>query len=197
VAYDASVTQPSSHPDVRLATFPTDDAVFAAFVRGCWTGLHDQAQRSPAELERAIRRWHRNAVVREQAALAELWGATWYVYRDGRAGVRLEAGWWQEPGVARVRFDSSGRFIDANDAADALTGRRVEGARWTELVAPEATEGDAAWIWETIARDGYAQSIFELPLDGGTRRVIEYRTEVTDQPGEFVSYWRELTTIDR
>jgi PAS domain-containing protein len=180
---------------VRLATFPPDDAVFAAFVRGCWSGLDEEGSGSPEELERAIRRWHRGAVVRPQERVAELGGSTWYVYRDGHAGGRLEAGWWQEPGVARVRFDSSGQFVEANEAANAIAGRPLVGVGWTELVAPEAAEDGGGWVWETLAREGHAQSIFELPLEDA-HRVIEYRSEVTERPDEFVSYWRELTTIE-
>jgi PAS domain-containing protein len=187
----------SVRDDISLATFPRDDAVFAAFVRGCWTGLHEEVQRTPEELQRLLRRCHTKAVVRPREDVADLGaGRIWYVYRDGHAGIRSEVGWWRLPATASVRFDASGRFIEANTAAETMVARPLVGAQWTELVPPEARTGEGAWVWETLRRDGHVQSVFELPLAEGRRRVIEYYTEPTDRPGEFRSFWRELTTID-
>ena len=53
----------------------------------------------PGQVQTALRRWHTRAQVRPQHELARLGETTWYVYRDGHAGVRLEQDWWQADDV--------------------------------------------------------------------------------------------------
>ena len=183
-------------PDTTLATFPADDHVFAAFVRQAHLALDGPGRRDPAALEASLRRWHTHAVVRERHSLASFGEPTWYVYRDGHPGVRVDEVWWQAADAPTVEFGADGVFTFADDAVCALVGLQpggLVGRHWTDLVPASARGDDGAWIWEQLDRAGWVQSVFDLPLVTGVR-VIEYRTERIGE-GQFRSHWRELATV--
>jgi PAS domain-containing protein len=182
-------------PDTALTTFPADDHVFAAFVRQAYLALDDHARRDPATLEASLRRWHTRAVVRERHSLASFGEPTWYVYRDGHPGVKVEEAWWQADDAPTVEFGADGVFTFADDAVCELVGLApgaLVGCHWTDLVPASARGDDGAWIWEQLDRAGWVQSVFDLPLGTGVR-IIEYRTERVGD-GRFRSHWRGLAT---
>jgi PAS domain S-box-containing protein len=184
---------------VRLATFPRDDAAFGVFVRQCWDGLRPEERADPRALERRIRRWHRQTIVHPQVELAALMGQTWYVYRDGHPAMAADEGWSKQPDAARTVFDADGTFVEASDAACRLVGLgpgELVSSSWRDIVSISARAEDAAWIWETLRKTGSVRSDFDCPLPDGRWRTIEYRAEPSENTDRFVSYWRELVTLD-
>ena len=181
-----------------VATFPRDDVAFAAFVKSALRELGDDAD-DAAALEARLRRWHTRAIVRRQDDLAGFGESeTWYVYRDGRAGIVLEQGWWLEEDCARVAFGRDGTFTASNPAADVLVGLDggLVGHHWSELLVPTAQADDGSWLWAILEAGGEAHSVFDLPLDDGRRKVIEYRSSKASSGDGYESFWRELAVID-
>jgi len=181
-----------------VATFPRDDAAFASFVRTTLAGLNGES-RDPAVLQARLRRWHSRAIVQPQDDLAGFGDDTrWYVYRDGRAGVVSEEGWWLADDAARVEFGHDGTFSSANAAADELIGIEggLVGHHWSDLLAPAARSEDGAWLWTILDAGDVAQSVFDLPLPDGRRKVIEYRSSRAPDGDRYQSVWRELAVID-
>ena len=181
-----------------VATFPRGDEAFAAFVRDAMARLERADRLDPEELQSLLRRWHSRALVRERDPLASFGASTWYVYRDGQAGVRLEDDWWQQANVATARLGEDQVFIGGDDDACALVGRPpggLAGVSWRELVPPVARDDDADWLFGDL-KERPVQSVFDFPLPDGGRRVIEYRTTWVPAEGIFLCRWRELTVID-
>ena len=186
----------SSVPTV--ATFPRDDVAFAAFVRSALAEL-GAAAADPGALQARLRQWHTRALVQPQADLAGFGPATtWYVYRDGRAGVVSEQGWWDAEGCAWVAFGREGTFTASNAAADELIGTEggLAGHHWSELLPPSAQGNDGSWLWTILEAGRPAQSVFDLPLPDGRRKVIEYRSSRAPDGDGYESFWRELAVID-
>lgn len=185
-------------PIPTIATFPRDDVAFRAFVRSTLDAI-DPDDLSATALQERVQRWHPRAIVRPQARLAGFGpSTTWYVYRDGRAGAVSEQGWWLEQDGAVVAFSRDGTFTAANPAAEALVGidGGLVGRHWSDLVVPSARDSDGAWLWEILENGGTAQSVFDLPLSDGRRKVIEYRSSPDPSGTGFQSYWRELAVIE-
>ena len=181
-----------------IATFPRGDEAFAAFVGDAIARLERADRLDPAALQSLLRRWHSRALVRERDALASFGAATWYVYRDGQAGVRVEDDWWQRDNVAIARLGEDQSFIDGNDEACRLVGRPpggLAGVPWRDLVPPLARDDDAEWLFGDL-KERPVQSVFDFPLPDGGRRVIEYRTAWIPEEGIYLCRWRELTVID-
>jgi PAS domain-containing protein len=182
-----------------IVTFPKDDTAFAAFVRSTIAALDAQARVDPAQVQTALRRWHTRAQVRPQNALASLGDTTWYVYRDGHAGVRLEQDWWQADDVATARLGEDEVFVDGDDAACQLVDLPPGGLRgvpWRVLVPPEARETDGEWLFGPLKDGRPVQSVFDFPRADGSRRVIEYRTIWLPDERIYLCRWRELAVID-
>ena len=180
-----------------IATFPAGDQTFAAFVRDAAGRLERADRLDPASLQELLRRWHSRALVRQRDPLASFGAATWYVYRDGQAGVRVEDDWWQGEGVATALLGEDQVFIDGDEAACGLVGRQpggLAGVSWRELVPQEAREDDATWLFGDL-KENPVHSVFDFPLPDGGRRVIEYRTAWEPDRNAFVCRWRELTVI--
>jgi PAS domain-containing protein len=181
-----------------IATFPRGDHAFAAFVRDAIARLERADRLEPAELQLLLRRWHSRALVREQHALASFGVATWYVYRDGQAGVRIDDGWWQRKDVATARLGEDQVFVGGDDEACRLVDLPpggLAGVSWRELVPPPAWDDDATWLFGDL-KERPVQSVFDCPLPDGGRRVIEYRTAWVPEEGIYLCRWRELTVID-
>lgn len=186
---------------IRLATFPRGDAAFRAFVRSCLAESPANERADPACLQARLRRWHTRAVVRVQSDLARVGPEpTWYVYRDGHTNLGMQEGWWTSPGIASVSFDASGTCIHADAAAHALLGRTpgvLDGLHWRAFLPEEFETVNDDWIWDLITTEGSVNSVFEVPLYDGGRRVVEYHCEWRDDPPRFVGFWRELAMLDR
>ena len=112
-----------------IVTFPRGDTAFAAFVHSTIAALDAQARMDPGQVQAALRRWHTRAQVRPQDELARMGETTWYVYRDGHAGVRLEQDWWQADDVATARLGEDEVFVDGDDAACRLVDLPPGGLR--------------------------------------------------------------------
>lgn len=183
---------------IHLVAFPRADTAFAAFVHATIDGLDADEREDPARVEVALRRWHTRAIVRPQDPMAGFGATTWYVYRDGHAGVRIEEDWWQVDDVATARLGEDERFIDGDDAACALVERDpggLTGVPWRELVPVDARDSDAEWLFGPL-RDGRpVQSTFDCPLADGRRRVIEYRAVWLPDVRIYLCRWRELAVI--
>ena len=181
-----------------IVTFPRDDTAFAAFVRSTIAALDAQAREDPAQVQAALRRWHTRAQVRPQDALASLGDTSWYVYRDGHAGVRLEQDWWQADDVATARLGEDEVFVDGDDAACRLVDLGPGGLRgvpWRVLVPPEARDTDGEWLFGPLKDGRPVQSVFDFPRADGSRRVIEYRTIWLPDERIYLCRWRELAVI--
>ncbi len=126
---------------LTTVTFPRDDTAFAAFVRATMAKLGPDEREDAAAVQAALRRWHTRALVRPQDPMASFGGTTWYIYRDGTAGVRLEQEWWQAEGVATARLGEDEVFVDGDDEACRLVDHPpggLTGVPWRELVPVEA-----------------------------------------------------------
>jgi PAS domain S-box-containing protein len=186
--------------DVVLSCLPTTDTSFARFVARRRRELPRGLSASPAELQAAIRRWYPRAVIREQTDLGSLGRRTWYVYRDGSPNVATHDHWWTEPGTARVEFDAEARFVAADDHAAEIVGFRpgeLVGKTWRDVVHREAQAENPEWVWQTLDETGRVMSVFDCPLPDGRWRVVEYRSQTTDDPDRYVSFWRELVTLEQ
>jgi PAS domain-containing protein len=123
----------------------------------------------------------------------------WYVYRDGKAGVRSEQDWWQAPGVATARLGEDEVFIDGDAAACALVDRPaggLAGVPWRILVPSASRDADATWLFGDLQNAVPVQSSFDFPRADGSRRVIEYRTVWIPDDRIYLCRWRELAIID-
>ena len=181
-----------------VASFPRGDETFAAFVRDAMARLERADRLDPASLQAMLRRWHSRALVREQDALASFGVATWYVYRDGQAGVRIADDWWQHDGVAIARLGEDQLFVEGNDEACRLVDRPpggLAGVSWRELVPPAARDDDATGLFGDL-KERPVHSTFDFPLPDGSRRVIEYHAAWVPEEGIYLCRWRELTVID-
>ena len=157
------------------------------------------ARLDPVQVQAALRRWHTRAQVRPQDALASLGETTWYIYRDGHAGVLIEQDWWQADDVATARLGEDEVFVDGDDAACALVDLPPGGLRgvpWRVLVPPEARETDGEWLFGPLKDGRPVQSVFDFPRTDGSRRVIEYRTIWLPDERIYLCRWRELAVID-
>ena len=152
----------------------------------------------PDQVQGALRRWHTRAKVQPQHELARLGEKTWYVYRDGRAGVLLEQDWWQADDVATARLGEDEVFIEGDDAACRLVDLPPGGLRgvpWRVLIPPEARDTDGEWLFGPLKDGRPVQSVFDFPRADGSRRVIEYRTIWLPDERIYLCRWRELAVI--
>jgi hypothetical protein len=99
----------------------------------------------------------------------------WLVERDG--GVAPSPGWWNEPGLPRVRYDAQALILDANQAAESLLGTALVGRYWQEFVTPGSTEQVAAML-EILASIGEAESRFRIPAADGSLVEFDSFTKV-------------------
>jgi len=95
--------------------------------------------------------------------------------------------WWKDASLPRLRYDRQGLILEANEAAKAFLGRRLEGHFWHEFVTPTATDVVSPVI-EIIRKAGVAISRFRMPTGDGA--LVEFDSYTTAE-GE------TLTTIMR
>ena len=131
--------------------------------------------------------------------MADYGGDTWYVYRDGQAGIRHESDWWQRDDVAIARLGEDEVFIDGDDEACRLVGREPGGlcqVPWRDLVPAEAQADDAEWLFGGLKDGVPVQSVFDCPLPDGRRQVIEYHTRWVEEERIYLCRWRGIAVID-
>ena len=183
-----------------IITFPKDDTAFAAFVRSTIAALDARARVDPGQVQAALRRWHTRAQVRPQDALASLGDTTWYIYRDGHAGVRLEQDWWQADDVATARLGEDEVFVDGDDAACQLVDlppggprrRSLAGARSVLRRGIRMASGCSARSRTAGRCSRSSTSCAQMGVDGSSN------TGRSGSPDEhiYLCRWRELAVID-
>ncbi len=169
----------TGHLPAALVTLPASDSVFRQFAGDVLTNMPEP---TTAAFEVAVRRLYPHAHVERQP------DDTWRLSRDGPADrATTEREWWTDPSLPRLRYDSQGLILEANEAAGAFLGRQLVGHFWHEFVTPSADDVVAPVI-DIIRRAGVAISRFRMPTGDGS--LVEFDSYTTAD-GE------TLTTIMR
>jgi PAS domain-containing protein len=103
-------------------------------------------------------------------------GEVWTARRD-RVDEPQAAEWWGDPHLPRVRYDAEALILEANEAVEALLGRRLVGHHWQEFVTPGSTEQVSAML-AILAEAGHAESRFRMPRADGSLLEFDSYTEV-------------------
>lgn len=96
---------------------------------------------------------------------------------DPDAADESHSEWWQDPALARVRYDAQALILEANEAATALLGRGLVGHYWQEFVIPGSAEQVSAML-AILAELGRAESRFRMPRADGSLVEFDSYTEV-------------------
>jgi PAS domain-containing protein len=110
-------------------------------------------------------------------ARVEVDGESWVAHRDAVDELAEATSWWADPALPRVRYDGQALILDANDAVEALLGRRIVGHHWQEFVTPGSTEQVSAML-AILAEVGHAESRFRMPRADGSLVEFDSYTEV-------------------
>ena len=153
-------------PPRELVCRPPSDAAFAAYARAALARMPEPT------VEGMVLRLHR---LYPHARVTADNDSRWLVERDG--GVAPSPGWWNEPGLPRVRYDAQALILDANQAAESLLGTALVGRYWQEFVTPGSTEQVAAML-EILASIGEAESRFRIPAADGSLVEFDSFTKV-------------------
>jgi PAS domain-containing protein len=168
LADDVEAPAPSVEYDVpTLRCRPETDAAFRGYAE---RSLSRMPQPTADGLAMRLRRLYPRADV---AVADDHWLAT----RDADAGVETDVGWWEDPALARVRYDAQALILEANAAAEALLGRGLVGHYWQEFVIPGSAEQVSAML-AILSELGRAESRFRMPRADGTLVEFDSYTEV-------------------
>jgi PAS domain S-box-containing protein len=175
---------------LRTICVPSADSAFASAVR---TALGGGDTTSPGNVERRLRAWAPQAVIR----LRELSGesdVTWYVYRDGAYAAERDARWHEASDVPWARYDAdTGLVLDGNDSFVALLGYEdggVIGHAYQDFVFSDATEL-AVGVYADIVRTGQAHSVVQLRRADGSSVTVEFVARAGD--GSVEGWYRPIT----
>lgn len=169
----------TGHLPTALVTQPANDSVFRQFAEDVLTNLPEPTAEA---FEVAVRALYPHARLELRS------DDTWELHRDGPAEHGpAERDWWTDPALPRLRYDSQGLILEANEAAASFLGRQLVGHYWYEFVTPTATDVVSPVI-EIIRRAGVAISRFRMPTGDGS--LVEFDSYTTAE-GE------TLTTIMR
>ncbi len=178
---------------VRTICVPSADNAFTTAVR---TALAGGGTPSPRDVERRLRAWAPQAVIR----LRELSGesdVTWYVYRDGAYAAERDARWHEAPDVPWARYDAAtGLVLDANDGFVDLLGYEdggLIGRPYRDFVFSDATEL-AVRVYAEIVRTGHAHSVVRLRRANGSSVTVEFVARAGD--GSVEGWYRPITMAD-
>lgn len=155
------------HESPTLVCRPETDAAFREYAE---RSLELMPEPTPDGLAMRLRRLYPRADV---IVAHDHWLAT----RDHDDSNAAAAGWWEDPGLARVRYDAQALILQANQAAEALLGRNLVGRYWQELVIPGSTEQVAAML-TILSELGRAESRFRMPRADGSLVEFDSYTEV-------------------
>jgi PAS domain S-box-containing protein len=193
------VSNPKAGPAAVVAhTFPTDDAVFGARVTEL---LARERRRVPERvctaLEANLRPTYPDVRTSVRADIAGFGGVVVYVYRDGTPVSKLGSDEWVESREsARVVFDASGVFIDANDAAAGVFGvprEEIVGTQAETFVPPDARIRDPRDLWRRLEAKGRLHSLAIVRRPDGTPQRVEFVTvKDGDGPGRNVTFLRSI-----
>jgi PAS domain-containing protein len=168
LADDVDVVAPVAdtvQPGVRCV--PIGDAAFKGYVD---LAVARMPEPSADGLALRLRRLYPHARV-------EVDGESWVAHRDAVDELAEATSWWVDPALPRVRYDGQALILDANDAVEALLGRRIVGHHWQEFVTPGSTEQVSAML-AILAEVGHAESRFRMPRADGSLVEFDSYTEV-------------------
>ena len=119
-----------------------------------------------------------------------------YVFRDGTAASALTEDWTDLATTARLVTDSTGQYLDANEAAVTLFGvtrDRILEARAGAFTEPDARIGDADALWRALRTTGRLHSLAVVCRPDGSTVHVEFITvHDGDGPNRSVTYLRSL-----
>jgi PAS domain-containing protein len=181
-AGDIEVSPGAGHVPAALVSRPSSDPVFRQFAERLLATMHEP---TADRFELALRRLYPHARVTRRTE-----DDTWEAFRDadaesaGTLDVAATGGetptpgaeWWRVPSLPRLRYDSRGLILDANDAAVTFLGRQLVGRHWQELVTPTATDVVSP-VLDIIRHAGVAVSRFRMPTGDGT--LVEFDSYTT------------------
>jgi PAS domain S-box-containing protein len=182
--------------DLTVITFPADDVVFAERVVELVRDLPDERALEVA-IESGLRKVHPHVATRWRERLAGFGDRVLYVFRDGTISSSLEnEGWITAEATARVVTDETGRYVEANDAAEDLFGvsrDRMLRAKAGEFTEPDARIADAEALWRALRATGRLHSLAVVCRPDGSTRSVEFITvRDGDGPGRNVTYLRAV-----
>jgi PAS domain-containing protein len=168
LANDVEVSVPTSAAArVSVVCTPQTDAAFRGYVD---LALSRMPEPTPDGLALRLRRLYPHARV---TADDDRWNAR----RDPEDAPTVGESWWEDPRLARVRYDAQALILETNDAAEALLGRPLVGHYWQEFVTPGSTEQVSAML-AILAEVGRAESRFRMPRVDGSLIEFDSYTEV-------------------
>jgi PAS domain-containing protein len=173
----AEVGRTAERPSLTMT--PATDVAFRGYAA---RALERMPEPTPSGLELRLRRLypHASVVVGEDG---------WFVYRDS-AHSQGGGKWWLDAAIARVRYDTEGLILEANEEATAMFGRQLVGHHWQEFVTPGSSEQVAVML-EILAEAGAAESRFRMPRSDGSLLEFDSYTEVAGD--EFKTAFRPVT----
>jgi PAS domain-containing protein len=155
----------ADHP--ALDCRPDTDAAFRAYAE---RSLAQMSEPTADGLAMRLRRLYPRADV-------SVTDDHWLANRDPDVAGDGESRWWDEPTLARVRYDAQALILEANDAAGALLGHGLVGHYWQEFVIPGSAEQVSAML-SILAELGRAESRFRMPRADGSLVEFDSYTEV-------------------
>jgi len=189
----------TARKDLTAVTFPADDAVFAERVAELLDDIrHDQPLHEVARhVEDALRVIHPRIATSFRDTLAGFGDCVMYVFRDGGARSQVSNdGWIRDDSTARVVTDTTGRYIDANEAAEELFGvsrETIVGSHAGAFTRPDVRIEDEGALWRALARDGRLHSLALVTCRDGSEVSVEFVTiRDVDGPGRHVTYLRAV-----
>ena len=164
---------------ISAVTFPPDDLVFAARVRGI---LDDSVRSDPrtlaATLEARLRTIHPHVSTSVRDDLAGFGQPMLYVFRDGSArSVSSTDDWIDDPSTARVVTDGEGTVLEANEAALALFGvtrERIIGAHLDSFTPEEARISNVDEVRRALMARGRLHSFSLVECGNGEEIKTEF-----------------------
>jgi len=184
--------------DLTVVTFPAGDAVFAErvaeLVEGPLAAISDHHEVASALVGR-LGRVHPGIATSFRQSMAGFGDQVVYVFRDGTPLSTLsDEGWAGRDDVARVVSDPSGRYLDANRAAEELFGvsrDEIVNNRAGSFTRPDDRIEDAEALWRALAKHGRLHSLAVVTCPDGSEESVEFVTVLDgDGPGRNVTYLR-------
>jgi PAS domain S-box-containing protein len=180
--------------DLTVVTFPADDAVFAERVHELVEGSLAADDDVASALETRLRRIHPRVGTSFRESMAGFGDQVLYVFRDGTPLSKFgDERWVHQPDTARVVTDPSGRYVDANPAAEELFGvsrEEILSARAGTFTRPDDRIENADALWRALAKHGRLHSLAVVTCPDGTEESVEFITVLDgDGPG------RNVTTL--
>ena len=160
----------------QLVTLPGTDRLFQRFVGMALEALGTPSMR---RLQLHLRSLYPHAVVRRREIAGEP-RPTWYVLRDGRAGVPpLRSGWADEPAAGCAELSRNGRITDADERFATLLGIPPGEARGADLrtLGVPGSFDDLGLLLRLAWDEGVSESSLRLLTRAGAPLELAFRAE--------------------